>query len=88
MPTMLPHNDDRGEPRKVRDETAAPDETDGAAQAIHCSAKLTAIPFDILYGNHLDTGLVDQFRHRCRPLRIFDLHTGSGKPNFVNGLLT
>lgn len=23
MPTMLTHNDDRGEPRKARDETAA-----------------------------------------------------------------
>src|ERR1700731_1450628 len=26
-------------------------------------------------------------RHRCHPFRIFNLHTESGKPNFVNGLL-
>src|ERR1700730_861173 len=26
-------------------------------------------------------------RHRSPPLRIFNLHTESGKPNFVNGLL-
>jgi hypothetical protein len=37
------------------------DEIDGAVQAVHSSAKLTAIPFDILYGHHFHTGLVDQF---------------------------
>src|ERR1700731_562218 len=26
-------------------------------------------------------------RHRCYPFRIFNLHTESGKPNFVTGLL-
>src|SRR3984893_754369 len=26
-------------------------------------------------------------RHRCHPFRIFNLHTESGKPNFVNGLV-
>src|SRR5438128_2548166 len=26
-------------------------------------------------------------RHRCRPFRISDLHTESGEPDFVNGLL-
>ena len=33
----------------------------GAAQAVHGSAKLTALASDIIDGYHFDAGLVDQF---------------------------
>jgi hypothetical protein len=56
------------------------DEIDGAAQAVHSSAKLTAIPFDILYGHHFHTGLVDQFCLLAKPIQTKSCGNGDGHP--------